>query len=78
MLRERVLKDFPNWNTEKQLSELQAYRRLGDNSPLNNDDLTLMETIINNVNIEITVECDKGVCEIVSEEKIDESKNLQE
>lgn len=73
MLKEVVLRDFPNWDSEKQLSEYQAYKALGDFSPFNDVDYQLMEMVMNNPNAEIAVECEGGVCEIVSSERLDEA-----
>lgn len=74
MIREVVLRDFPNWDSEKQLSEYQAYKAMGDYSPFNEADYQLMEMVMNNPNAEIAVECEDGVCSIIStEEKLDEA-----
>lgn len=74
MIRESVLKDFSNWDSEKQLSEYQAYKKLGDYSPFSEIDYRLMEMIMNNPNVEI--ECENGICEIIrdeNDERLDES-----
>lgn len=67
MIRETVLRDFSNWDAEKQLSEYQSYKKLGDYSPFGDDDYALMEMVMNNPNAEISVECENGVCDIISE-----------
>lgn len=67
MLKEVVLRDFPNWDYERQLSEYQAYKKMGTYSPFTEADYKLMETVMNNQNAEIAIECNDGVCEIVAE-----------
>lgn len=62
MIREVVLKDFPNWTPEKQLSEYQAYKRLGSYSPFSDADYSLMEMVMNNPNAEVL--CKDGICNI--------------
>ena len=62
MIREVVLKDFPNWTSEKQLSEYQAYKRLGSYSPFSDADYSLMEMVMNNPNAEVL--CKDGICNI--------------
>ena len=69
MIKESVLRDFPNWDSEKQLSEYQAYKAMGDYSPFNEADYQLMEMVMNNPNAEVSVECEDGVCSIVSSEE---------
>lgn len=64
MIKEIILKDFPTWDAEKQLSEYQGYKALGDYSPFNESDYQLMEMVMNNPNAE--VECKDGVCELVT------------
>ncbi len=68
MIREVVLRDFPNWSSEKQLAEFQAYKKLGSFSPFTEADYELMEMVINNPNAEVSVECADGVCSIISSE----------
>jgi hypothetical protein len=67
MIRESVLKDFPNWDNEKQLAEYQGYKRLVGYSPFSDVDYSLMEMVMNNNNAEVSVECDNGICEIVDD-----------
>lgn len=64
MIKEVVLRDFPNWTPEKQLSEFQAYKKLGGFSPFSEADYALMEMVMNNPNAEISVQCEDGVCKI--------------
>lgn len=68
MIKEVVLRDFPNWTPEKQLSEFQAYKKLGGFSPFSEADYALMEMVMNNPNAEISVQCEDGVCGIVKDE----------
>ena len=68
MIREVVLRDFPNWPAEKQLAEFQAYKKLGSFSPFTEADYELMEMVINNPNAEVSVQCENGVCNIVENE----------
>jgi len=68
MIKEVVLRDFPTWDAEKQLKEYQAYKALGDYSPFDENDYTLMEMIMNNPNASLSVECDEGVCNIIKED----------
>ncbi len=67
MIKETVLKNFPTWTPEKQLSEYQGYKTLGEYSPFNESDYALMEMIMNNPNIEATIACDNGVCSLINE-----------
>ena len=67
MIREVVLRDFPSWDSEKQLSEFQAYKALGTYSPFNDADYALMEMVMNNPNAEVT--CNDGACEIIATEE---------
>jgi hypothetical protein len=78
MIKEVVLRDFPNWDSEKQLSEYQAYKAMGDYSPFNEADYQLMEMVMNNPNAEVSVECEGGVCEIVSDERLEVNEELSE
>lgn len=71
MIRESILRDFPNWSSEKQLSEYQGYKSMGSYSPFSDSDYALMEIVINNPNVDINVECEAGICSI-----IDESDNI--
>ena len=65
MIKEVVLRDFPSWDSEKQLKEYQAYKALGDYSPFSEEDYKLMEVIMNNHNAEIEVECENGICKLI-------------
>lgn len=69
LLKHKILKEFSTWNLERQLKEYQGYKSLGNISPINfsDDEFYLMETIIDNQNIEISVECTNGFCELVGE-----------
>jgi len=67
MIKEIVLKDFPNWDSEKQLKEYQGYKTMGDYSPFSEADYQLMEMVMQNPNAEVSVDCDDGVCEIINE-----------
>lgn len=62
MIREQVLKDFPTWTPEKQLSEYQGYKNLQGFSPFSDVDYELMEMIMKNPNVEASIECKDGVC----------------
>jgi len=72
MIREKVLREFSDWNYEQQLAEFNAYKRLGDYSPFSVTDYSLMESIMKNPNAEI--ECENGICEIKSQ--LDESSKI--
>lgn len=72
MIREVVLRDFQNWDAEKQLSEFQAYKAIGDYSPFSEADYKLMEMVMTNPNAE--VECENGICEINLAETKEESE----
>ena len=52
MIRDSVLKKFVNLDIESQISEFHAYKKLGDYSPLDNADYFVMESVINNSNID--------------------------
>lgn len=82
MIKEIVLRDFPNWTPEKQLSEYQGYKAMGEYSPFSDADYTLMEMVMNNPNAEIEVVCEDGVCQLVkdliSENEAIESEELNE
>ena len=67
MIRESILRDFPNWSSEKQLSEYQGYKSMGSYSPFSDSDYALMEIVINNPNVDINVECEAGICSIIDE-----------
>ena len=79
MIRELVLKDFPTWSTEKQISEYQAYKAMGDFSPFTESDYKIMEMVIENPNLEIDVECENGICSInLNDKPIEENERLDE
>ncbi len=61
-LREKILTEFQDWNSDKQLQEFQAYKQLEGHSPLSDTDYNLMEQIINNSNA--SIDCEDGKCEI--------------
>ena len=81
-LKEQILESFSDWDPEKQISEYQSYKAMGDYSPFGEEDYKLMETIMNNHNAEISIECENGTCEIVSDlvenEEIEEYVRLDE
>ncbi len=79
MIKENVLKDFSTWDLERQLSELQSYKNMGEFSPLNEMDYELMQTIIENRNKEILIECEDGVCEVnFCDEIVNEGTNTED
>ena len=61
-LREKILTEFQDWNSEKQLHEFQAYKQLEGYSPLSDSDYSLMEQIMNNNNA--SIECEDGNCQL--------------
>ena len=64
MIREKILKDFPSWSFEKQLTEYQAYKKFKEYAPFSDMDYILMETVMNNHNA--SIECKDGVCSITT------------
>lgn len=80
--REKFLEKFPTLSYEEQISEYQAFKKLGADAPLLETDFSLMETIINNRNAEISVTCKDGVCQLnevnESDDKIVESVEIVE
>jgi len=61
-LREKILTEFQNWNSEKQLHEFQSYKQLEGYSPLSDTDYSLMEQIMNNNNA--SIDCEDGNCQL--------------
>ena len=76
MITEKVLQDFSNWDSEKQLSEYQKYKQMGDYSPFSESEYAIMEMVMNNDTI--SVECYNGVCKIISNTIINEGSLLSE
>lgn len=68
MIREKVLKEFSSWSVDKQLSEYQSYKSIG--GYFTDADFTLMEMIINNPNIAVSVECVDGICDLHEESSV--------
>lgn len=61
-LREKILTEFQNWDSEKQLQEYQAYKGIDGYSPLTDTDYTLMEQVMNNSNA--SIDCEDGNCNL--------------
>lgn len=77
MIKEIVLKNFPTWTPEKQLSEYTGYKAMGDYSPFNESEYKLMEMIMDNPNIEATIACEGGVCSLINENNSDKLTTLE-
>jgi hypothetical protein len=74
-LREKILTEFQNWDSEKQLHEFQAYKCLDGYSPLSEVDYSLMEQIMNNNNA--SIDCEGGNCKITFESKPEVSGEIE-
>lgn len=70
VIRERVLKEFSSWDLDRQKSELEKYKLMDDFSPLTENDYELMDMIMDDPDKNKSIDCNGGVCEIVSEEEI--------
>jgi len=71
-LRVRILKKFNELSDDEQIIELEKYKQLKE-SPLTEDDLIIMETIVRNKRLELI--CDEQSCTIKNNEYIEETNN---